>query len=117
MAKVDAALEKGPVLVEFGADWCGWCVKQKPIVENLSHEYAGMTFLQVDVDAEPGLADAFYVQGIPQLDIVVKKNADGTYLYVDDRGRTTTDRYRSRIVGFRERDQLRPLVDAAIAAR
>jgi thiol-disulfide isomerase/thioredoxin len=117
MAKVDAALEKGPVLVEFGADRCGWCVKQKPIVEDLSREYAGVTFLQVDVDAEPGLADSFYVQGIPQLDIVVKKHADGTYLYVDDRGGTTTDRYRSRIVGFRERDQLRPLIDAAIAAR
>ena len=28
-----------PVFVMFGADWCSYCVKQKPIVLELKQEY------------------------------------------------------------------------------
>ncbi len=117
MGEIDAALQKGPVFVEFGAPWCHWCDEEKPVVRALSSDYGSVTFVDVDVDVNGTLADEFYVDGIPQLEIIVRKNPDGSYLYIDPRGNATTDRFQSRIVGFRERDQLRPLLDAAVAAR
>jgi thioredoxin 1 len=117
MAEIDAALGSGPVFVEFGATWCHWCDAEKPVVEDLSADYETVTFVDVDKDVNRTLADAFYVDGIPQMNIIVKKNSDGSYLYVDPLGNVTADRVRSRIVGFHDYDQLKPLVDAALAAR
>ena len=73
--------------------------------------------LDVDIDQSGALKDAFYVSAVPQLEVIVRKNPDGSYLYIDPNGATTTDRSRSRIVGYQEEDQLKPLVNAAIAAR
>jgi len=115
--EIDDALRDGPVLIEFGAEWCGWCEKQKPVIEELSRDYKGVTFVSVDVDINSTLADDFYVQSVPQLDLIVKKNSDGSYLFIDRFGNTTTDRFRSRLVGFLEYDELRPLLEAALAAR
>lgn len=114
---IDAALEAGPVFLEFGAEWCYWCNLEKPVVGNLSVEYPGIAFLSADTDESPGLAKAFYVKGIPQLEIIVRKNPDGSYLYIDPTGNTTTDRYASRIVGYHTHDELKPLLGAAVAAR
>lgn len=114
MQEIDAALEKGPVFIEFGAPWCGWCTAQKPIVEELSREYPGVSFIDVNVDENGTLADAFYVNGIPQMDLIVKKNPDGSYLYADIYGSTTDDRKKSAIVGFREKDELKKALDAAM---
>jgi thioredoxin 1 len=117
MAEIDAALGEGPVFVEFGAAWCHWCDVEKQVVGNLSANFDSVAFIDVDVDADGALADDFGVEGVPQMNIIVSKNQDGSYLYVDPYGKTTTDRFRSRIVGFREYDELKPLIEAAIAAR
>jgi thioredoxin 1 len=46
-----------PVLVDFGADWCGPCVVVAPVIRSLAAEYAGrLTVAAVDVDADPQLA-------------------------------------------------------------
>jgi thiol-disulfide isomerase/thioredoxin len=117
MAEIDTALRSGPVFAEFGATWCYWCDVEKPVIGNLSANYGRVTFVDVDADVNRTLADAFYVDGIPQMNIIVKKNSDGSYLYVDPLGNVTTDRIRSRIVGFHDYDELKPLMDAALAAR
>ncbi len=117
MAGIDAALAKGPVFVDFGAPWCGWCTKEEPIIEELKAEYPGVTFIAVDVDENTTLADAFYVNGIPQMDVIVEKNADGSYLYADVSGRTTNSRKASAIVGYREKPELKTALDAAVKAR
>lgn len=117
MSEIDSALGHGPVFVEFGASWCYWCGLEKPVVGNLSANFSGVTFLDIDSDANAKLADDFYVEGIPQITIIVRKNADGSYLYIDPRGRTTTDRFASRLRGYMEYDELKPLLEAAIAAR
>jgi thiol-disulfide isomerase/thioredoxin len=116
MSEIDSALGHGPVFVEFGAAWCYWCDLEKPVIGSLSANFSGVTFLNVDTDENPKLADDFYVEGIPQMSIIVRKNADGSYLYVDSGGKTTTDRYASRIRGYREYGELEPLMEAAIAA-
>jgi thioredoxin 1 len=117
MKEIDAALEKGPVFIEFGAPWCSWCTAQKPIVEELSNEYPGVSFIDVNTDENGSLADAFYVNGIPQMDLIVKKNPDGSYLYVDINGKTTSDRKKSAIVGYTEKEALKTALDAAVRAR
>ena len=117
MGDIDTALTGGPVFVEFGAPWCQYCVEEKPIIEELKKEYTGVTFMDVNTDENNALPEAFYVDGIPQMDLIVKKNPDGSYLYVDVYGKATGDRKRSAIIGFTEKADLKTALDAALQAR
>ncbi|HRT52941.1 MAG TPA: thioredoxin [Flavobacteriales bacterium] len=62
-----------PVLVDFFAVWCGPCQMMPPIL----NEFKGMmgeqaTVIKVDVDKNPGVAQAYQVRGVPTL-IIFKK--------------------------------------------
>lgn len=55
-----------PVLVEFGAEWCGPCKTVAPELEALSQELQGKAkVLQVDIDKSPRIAQAMRIQSVP----------------------------------------------------
>ncbi len=55
-----------PVVVDLWAEWCGPCRTLGPILEKVTAATGGKVVLaKVDVDANPGIGQAFQVQSIP----------------------------------------------------
>lgn len=64
-----------PVLIDFGAQWCGPCKKIEPFISEISEEYKNtIKVCKVDVDDEPDLAAYFHVSSIPS--VLVIKNGN-----------------------------------------
>ena len=81
-----------PILIDFWATWCGPCMRQGPIVEELAEE--GYAVGKVDVDQNMALAQQFRVVSIPTL-ILFK---DGTEA--------------KRFIGLTSKEELKSALDA-----
>jgi len=67
---LDASL---PVLVDFGAVWCGPCKMLDPIVDQLAQDWDGrVKVVKLDIDENQELTIQYQVMGVPTLMLFVK---------------------------------------------
>lgn len=56
-----------PVLVDFGAAWCGPCQMLSPVVDEIAAAHPEIKVGKINVDEQPQLAQSFAVNAIPTL--------------------------------------------------
>lgn len=62
-----------PTLVQFTADWCGYCEATKPETSKASQVLCDRArVVRVDVDKAPQLADRFKVEALPDSVVLYK---------------------------------------------
>ena len=88
--------EKGVVVVDFWATWCGPCKMIAPIVEELDEEMSNVKFVKVDVDKNLQIANQYKIVSIPTLKIF----KDGKLI--------------NTLIGFKTRDALKIDVEACL---
>ena len=88
--------EKGVVVVDFWATWCGPCKMIAPIVEELDEEMSNVKFVKVYVDKNPQIANQYKIVSIPTLKIF----KDGKLI--------------NTLIGFKTKDALKIDVEACL---
>ena len=62
----------GVVVVDFSATWCGPCKMLAPVYDEASEDMADKaTFLKVDIDESPNLAQQYGIVSVPSV-VVLK---------------------------------------------
>ena len=114
LAQINTALQKGPVFLKLGAEWCGYCQKMKPIMTEMATEYKGKaTIVSADVDKSPKLTDYFGVSSLPDSCVIVSVK-NGKYVYMKQDGKVTTDRSQARIIGLYSKGVYEKVINFAL---
>jgi putative thioredoxin len=100
-----------PVVVDLWAPWCGPCRSLGPIIEKVIADTDGKVVLaKVNVDDNPGVSQAFQVQGIPAVYALVdRKVVNG---FVGAQGESEVRAFVETLLPTAEDDQVKALLDA-----
>ena len=100
-----------PVVVDLWADWCQPCKQLAPILEKAVAESGGAVELaKVDIEQNPGVAQAFQVQSIPAVYVMVDGQvADG---FLGAQGESAVREFLRRFIPEPEATQVERLVEA-----
>jgi thioredoxin 1 len=60
-----AVKENKKVFAFFSASWCGVCHATNPVVEKLSKEFSGISFIKIDIDKFQEIVMLYGIQAIP----------------------------------------------------
>ena len=64
----DTYIGEGPCVVDFWADWCGYCKQIDPYLKSLAKKYKGkVQFYKVNADENPELMQLYGIDGLPTL--------------------------------------------------
>ena len=85
---------KGVVVVDFFATWCGPCKMLAPVFESVSEEINNAKFVKVDIDESLELAQKFGISTVPTMMIF----KDGKVV--------------DKLVGFMPKESLKAKVEA-----
>ncbi len=65
-----------PAIIDFYADWCVYCKKLTPILEELAKEYEGKIYIyKIDTEKDREIAAAFGIRALPTL-LFIPMNQD-----------------------------------------
>jgi len=63
-----------PCLIDLYADWCGWCRKIAPFLEELCNTYKGEIYVyKINTDKEKELQALFQAKGLPTVIFIPMK--------------------------------------------
>ncbi|RPJ75405.1 MAG: thioredoxin [Alphaproteobacteria bacterium] len=114
LGQINESLQKGPVLLKLGAEWCGPCQEMKPTLKELAAEYGGrVTVMSVDIDQSPKLADYFEVIVVPDSFVIVGIE-NGEYVYMQEDGNLSKDRFKARILKLKDKELFERVLDFAL---
>lgn len=94
----NSEIAQGVTFVDFYADWCGPCRMIAPIVEELANEMNGVKIAKLDIENAQNTTSSLGITSIPTM-ILFK---DGKEV--------------KRIVGIRDKESLKGMIQAAAAA-
>jgi len=65
-----------PCIIDFHADWCGWCRKIAPFMEEFANIYDGQIYVyKIDTDKQKELQALFQATSLPTILFIPMKGA------------------------------------------
>ena len=99
------------VVLDLWAPWCGPCKTLGPILEKVVDETGGRAVLvKVDIDENPGIAQAFRVQSIPM--VVGFKDGQPVDAFMGAQGEHEVREFVQRLLPTQAEDTLADLIEA-----
>ncbi len=114
LKQINTSLEQGPVLVKIGSKHCGPCQAMRPMLKELATEYSGKaTIASIDITESPDLEAYFEIGYVPDTSLIVGIE-DGDYVYMQEDGAVTKDRFKARIQGQMEKEVYENRINLAL---